>query len=369
MTSRAGRLAAGLAKSVGVLSVWRFLRARRMRLADIVTYHRVSDGRRSSDGSAFLEGIGVSLFDEQIAFLARTYEIVPLELFVRCIRERTPWPRRALAVTIDDGYRDAHEHAFPIFKKYRIPATIFLTAGCIENQQMLWWDRIHRGVLRCRRWPEPSELPSSIYPAPLRQAWSGWNASNFDGRRRISGELVSWLKKAPDEVRLAALNDLAARLGEPADVDRDDDALLSWAEIREMADSSISFGAHTLSHPSLDGLDIKCLWTELAGSKSLIEARLRRPVHLFAYPGGSGVTRDAVRRALLDAGFLGAVTNRASSNVLDSDPFELGRRSAPNEPVAVLAATLVALFDAWRQVRTTVRFVRRPISSLCMSVS
>ena len=100
----------------------------------LFAYHRVSGKSSHSDLSAFLKGIDSERFEEQIAYLARTYEIVSLEFLVQCIRQGRTWPRHALAVTFDDGYRDNYEYAYPLLSKYRIPATIFLTAGCIEER-------------------------------------------------------------------------------------------------------------------------------------------------------------------------------------------------------------------------------------------
>jgi GT2 family glycosyltransferase/peptidoglycan/xylan/chitin deacetylase (PgdA/CDA1 family) len=57
------------------------------------------------------------------------YRGVGFDEVARCLRERRLPPRRALAITIDDGYLDNLEVAEPVLRRHGFPATVFLVSG------------------------------------------------------------------------------------------------------------------------------------------------------------------------------------------------------------------------------------------------
>jgi polysaccharide deacetylase len=53
------------------------------------------------------------------------------------------------AFTLDDGYRDNREFAYPIFKRHSIPFTIFVSSDFADGNPELWWLTLEE-VLRLR---------------------------------------------------------------------------------------------------------------------------------------------------------------------------------------------------------------------------
>src|SRR5262245_22980221 len=45
-------------------------------------------------------------------------------------------PSKCAVVTLDDGFRDNHEHALPILVRFKVPATVFLTVGYIGTDRL-----------------------------------------------------------------------------------------------------------------------------------------------------------------------------------------------------------------------------------------
>src|SRR5690242_4553527 len=67
----------------------------------IVMYHSVTNDHVFWDNV-----VAPKLFEHQIAYLSRHYEIVPLSRLVERLRAGQPVPKKWVVLTFDDGYRD-----------------------------------------------------------------------------------------------------------------------------------------------------------------------------------------------------------------------------------------------------------------------
>ena len=79
------------------------------------------------------------------------------------------------------------------------------------------------------------------------------------------------------------------------------DRMLTWAEVREVADAGLEVGAHSHSHAQLDQLPDAQLQAELRTSRALLEEVTGQPVRALAYPFGYSSRR--VRAAVATAGY------------------------------------------------------------------
>ena len=77
-------------------------------------------------------GVSPESFERQMRFLReRKYNIVSLEELTDLIKNKKKIPPMTVAVTFDDGYLDNILHAYPVLKKYDIPAAIFVVINRI----------------------------------------------------------------------------------------------------------------------------------------------------------------------------------------------------------------------------------------------
>ncbi len=113
---------------------------------EIFVYHRVGD-------SSTLDGLTISkdAFERQMQFFRRERRPMALGKLAELIRNKKPIPENAVAVTFDDGYKDTFDAALPVLKKFKIPATVFITTGFIdrtargyENAPMMSWAMVKK---------------------------------------------------------------------------------------------------------------------------------------------------------------------------------------------------------------------------------
>lgn len=87
----------------------------------ILTYHRF--GKKSKSRLS----IPGQVFDQQMAYLKENgYRVIPISDLIAFMQFHTALPKKAVVITIDDGYRSVYDTAFPILKKYGFAATLFI---------------------------------------------------------------------------------------------------------------------------------------------------------------------------------------------------------------------------------------------------
>ncbi|NGO72409.1 polysaccharide deacetylase family protein [Streptomyces boncukensis] len=101
------------------------------------------------------------------------------------------------------------------------------------------------------------------------------------------------------------------------------DTMLTWEQVRELADAGMEIGGHSHTHPQLDQLPDATLQYEIAHCRDLIAAETGTVPVSFAYPFGYSSSR--VRRAVRDSGYgLALAVNNALAHTRQS-PYALTR--------------------------------------------
>ena len=79
-------------------------------------------------------------FEKQMQFIKEHMQTISLNELIDCLVKKKPSPPKSIVITLDDGYENIYHYAYPILKKYQIPATIFLVTGYIDTAKNFWWD-------------------------------------------------------------------------------------------------------------------------------------------------------------------------------------------------------------------------------------
>ncbi len=105
----------------------------------------------------------------------------------------------------------------------------------------------------------------------------------------------------------------------------DSGAMIRREQLEQLArwPETVELGAHTVTHPPLDELDIEEIRREVSDSKQALEQIIGRGVDTFAYPFGAYDAR--VRAAVIDAGFSSAAAVKNALSHPDDDPWAIAR--------------------------------------------
>jgi peptidoglycan/xylan/chitin deacetylase (PgdA/CDA1 family) len=231
--------------------------------------------------------LAADTFRKQMLLLKERCEVLTLaELFAR---RDSGGSKPTAVITVDDGYRDFFDIAFPILRDLGLRATVFVTTGFIDGRLLLWPDRI-RALLE--------SSPRRV----LRLAGVAWQDQEIklrDARECEAAwhQLADQLLFATNQQRELAITELAAALGSPAhtpDLSRFE--AMTWAQLQQLSTAGFEIGDHSATHPYLPSMTDDEAMQDLGSSKTQLEQMLGIRVRSFAYP--NGLKRDYSARTI-----------------------------------------------------------------------
>ena len=303
-------------KTLGVDSLFRYFNREKIL---ILAYHGVSRNGIAVPPHTL---IPVEVFEEQVEYISRKYEVISLKQAVESLSLAGKRLQNAAVITFDDGYRNNYTLALPILKKYHTPATVFVTAGYVGSKEIFPLDEAYLMIVQAKS-GKPCKI-SELGPGPLY-------FDSDDDLCRSYLQTAAFLKKLPcdqQKIHVRLLKEklhIGASRNDPAMVD--DFRLLSKEELQSLAESElIDIGAHTVNHQILTQVEATVAAWEIIHSKTLLQGYTGKEITLFSYPNGRAMdfTDDHIA-TLKENGFICSVTFESNSNTLYTDPYRLGR--------------------------------------------
>jgi peptidoglycan/xylan/chitin deacetylase (PgdA/CDA1 family) len=258
-------------------------------------------------------GQGIRGLGQQLSWLRQVARVVPLEQSLQALAAGQRLPRRAVALTFDDGYRDHLELAVPLLERLDMPATFFLVPGLLSREVRPWWE-VLAWALACSRKPTVrwgrEELPTG----------------GIRGHRSFQRMLPA-LRTRPRAVTERAVGELIDRL-EPEGEPGDQDLFLDWDGARQLVRRGFMVGSHSMYHAALRYEPADEQFRDLAESRRQLHAELGVEPMVLAYPYGQLAHYSAETiQSSARAGYTHAVTVSAG----------LTRRSTPRHEIPRLA--------------------------------
>ena len=273
----------------------------------ILMYHQVL----AADDPFRQGNVTAEQFDQQMSFVSKTYNVLPLKEAVGRLVNGT-LPARSLAITFDDGYRDNLTIALPILRKYSLNATFFIATGFLNGGRM-WNDTI---IEVCRLTAlDVIDLTSLGLPR--------YEIAKQADRLKLLKDMIGRLKYLELNQRLEYCQIIA----EKASVDLPNDLMMYDEDVRELRRAGMLIGGHTARHPILSKISLDRSCEEISEGKNKIEEIIGESITLFAYPNGVPNRDYSAEHVSImrQAGFEAAVTTSAGVSTMESDIYQLPR--------------------------------------------
>lgn len=250
-----------------------------------------------------------AFLNEVIAYyISEGIDIVSLDDAMQ--RLTIPSPRPFVCFTFDDGYKDNKTVALPIFERYSVPLTVFVTTSFINGTLNNWWMGITDLIKR----------NDIIVVDALNRKF---NTSQIH-------EKIAAFRCLCSEVERGALGHdqlkhLFRTYGISLEQVLDQDSM-TVGELRSLSEHPlVEIGGHTENHPHLSHLTADDARREMLDNKVWLEEITDREICHFAYPYGGpqscGEREFAIAR---DIGFRTGFTTRVGNLV----PEHISRATA-----------------------------------------
>jgi peptidoglycan/xylan/chitin deacetylase (PgdA/CDA1 family) len=238
-----------------------------------------------------------------------------LETAILYIKQKKPFPPRSTVITFDDGYADNYTHAYPILKKYNVPATIFISTKYInQNDQWFWWDEIEYFFEQNKNGARLKNN-KGVSPKLINRINKliGTKKNRASAIRTFIHDLYNISKQEKNALINFIRQEHKKRL------------MLSWNQLKSMT-SHFEIGSHTVNHSFLNTLSLEELIYEFNHSKLVIKEKIKKPCISVCYPAGF-VTEKVIEQAI-SSGYKSGVTTRTKNNSLNTNVYLLNRKDS-----------------------------------------
>lgn len=261
-----------------------------LQTAPIVPYYHIVNDAEVPHVKHLYTYRGEAAFKRDLDVLLGRFRAISLEELIAHLHSHKDLPRDALLLTFDDGFREMQEVVAPILLAKGVPATFFVTTGCIDNQNLTHHNKL-------------SVLLEHIFSnggAALTKEVSRWltrqGILGDDLKPRIlaidyhQGHLV-------EELATVCEYNFAEYLAKYK-------PYLTSEHVWWLLQQGFTIGSHSIDHPRYATLSVEEQLDQTRASLRWLEERFQIHYRAFAFPhSDAGVTMDFFR-VLFDEGTL-----------------------------------------------------------------
>jgi len=242
--------------------------------------------------------------EDVLKLLKRNYHLVPIQDIEAYYYENRRLSN-ACHITFDDGDQSFYTTVFPLLKKHKIPASIYVSPKIIKGGGNFWFQEI-RGY-------DQQRLRNII--------------GDFTGEEGIKPKspVSALMKNLTIEQIWRVIREYQKQTGTPPKPGVN----MTFDQLNELQKSGlVAIGAHTQNHPILKNETDETAYKEIIDSINQLSEVLQEEVRYFAYPNGTPALDFSQREinVLKEAGIrLGFSTENKTISRGD-DPYSIPRK-------------------------------------------
>jgi peptidoglycan/xylan/chitin deacetylase (PgdA/CDA1 family) len=258
-------------------------------------------------------GLAISpekLEEHILYFKKMNFEFISMDTLHSRLKNGVKPKKRFVIFTLDDGYKDNFTVGLPIFEKFDIPFTVYVST-CFPNKcEFPWWYLLEDKL------SSPGQL--TIHSENQELYGTNFTWSSAEEGVELYPKLAEMIKASDSPntrkywqetlgLKVTQLDDAYIEMG------------CTWEDLEVYTKHPlVTIGAHTSNHYCLSRLSLEEAKHEIESSKKELENALNQKIEHFAYPYGG--LEDATKRdyiLAMEAGFKTAVLNHPG-NVFSS---------------------------------------------------
>jgi len=255
-----------------------------------------------------------------LLFLSKRYTFVSLTTAQEILDGTISPIKNAMAVTIDDGYQNSFEVAWPVLNKFGITPTVFIVTDNVTKPSAFWFDRLDRALQMAAEHNCDFEFRGVSFSPNANQS-----AAEL---RDLCNAVIDLSHELDDDHRRSSLEALITNLesetgwvaSQEADLCSD---VMNAKQLRLAHQAGVDLGSHTASHRRLSRLSEDERIQELRGSKAIMDGITNKSCHHIAYP--EGFFDNKVCKATRYEGYKMGLTTQEGLNEIGCNLFTLKR--------------------------------------------
>lgn len=326
----------------GEIGLYQLARLLTRRQPKLLMYHHFSN-------SGDKVNTGVDSFEQQLQYIKKYYRPVTVSQLASEYYQSNKAQPNSIAITVDDGYLDFYEYAFPLLKKYNIPATFYVATGFVSGKQWLWTDQLH-WLFETMGDARPEVKLENFYMPAASDYNCDWQQCSY----QLNGHLLTLPEAEKWEIIYQLASDWQLEIPSLAVGPY---RACTLQQLAEMQAFGIEIGGHTVSHPSLGRVSSGRARDEIKGCYTYLQENLGDLKRSFCYPNGTKEDYTKEVKSISDsAGFSCAVTAFSDVHAME-DRWEI-RRSCGGDNLFQFYKAISGVEWLGYKIRSVLRRIR-----------